>query len=111
MVPATTPTAAVYPESMDSSPRSRYTDSWNANPPPPQPPQKLRLMCNYGGHIVPRPHDKTLCYGGGDTRIIVIDRHTSLSVLHHRLSKTLLHTGSNENRPKYFRSRVGAVRR
>ncbi|KAL0430184.1 UNVERIFIED_CONTAM: hypothetical protein Sradi_0644400 [Sesamum radiatum] len=93
-VPATTPTAAVYPESIDSSPRSRHTDSWDADPPPPQPPQKLRLMCSYGGHIVPRPHDKTLCYVGGDTRIIVIDRHTSLSDLHHRLSKTLLHNQS-----------------
>ncbi|KAL2542544.1 Octicosapeptide/Phox/Bem1p family protein [Abeliophyllum distichum] len=51
---------------------------------------KLRLMCSYGGHIVPRPHDKSLCYIGGDTRMIVIDRHSSLSDLHHRLSKTLL---------------------
>ncbi|KAL2235039.1 UNVERIFIED_CONTAM: hypothetical protein Sindi_1236100 [Sesamum indicum] len=93
-LPASTPTAAVYPESLDSSPRSRHTDSWDADPPPPQPPQKLRLMCSYGGHIVPRPHDKTLCYVGGDTRIIVIDRHTSLSDLHHRLSKTLLHNQS-----------------
>ncbi|KAH6771493.1 hypothetical protein C2S52_016296 [Perilla frutescens var. hirtella] len=47
-------------------------------------------MCSYGGHIVPRPHDKSLCYIGGDTRIIVIDRHTSLSDLRVRLSKTLL---------------------
>ncbi|KAL2509660.1 Octicosapeptide/Phox/Bem1p family protein [Forsythia ovata] len=47
-------------------------------------------MCSYGGHIVPRPHDKSLCYIGGDTRIIVIDRHTSLSDLHNRLSKALL---------------------
>ncbi|GFP85282.1 hypothetical protein PHJA_000671900 [Phtheirospermum japonicum] len=85
----TTPTAAVYPESIDSSPRSRQTDSWDADPPPL--PQKLRLMCSYGGHIVPRPHDKTLCYIGGDTRIIVIDRHTPLSDIRHRLSKTLLH--------------------
>ncbi|KAI3453068.1 hypothetical protein Pfo_009731 [Paulownia fortunei] len=87
----TTPTPVVYPDSVDSSPRSRQTDSWDADPPPPQQPPKLRLMCSYGGHIVPRPHDKTLCYIGGDTRIIVIDRHTSLSDLHHRLSKSLLH--------------------
>ncbi|KAL0463535.1 UNVERIFIED_CONTAM: hypothetical protein Slati_0241100 [Sesamum latifolium] len=32
-------------------------------PPPPQP-HKAPLMCSYGGHIVPRPHDKTLCYVG-----------------------------------------------
>ncbi|KAL6571068.1 hypothetical protein OROGR_000618 [Orobanche gracilis] len=88
----TTPTEAVHPESIESSPRSRQTDSWDADPTPP--PQKLRLMCSYGGHIVPRPHDKTLCYIGGDTRMIVIDRQTSLSDLRHRLSKTLLHNQS-----------------
>ncbi|KAK4423526.1 hypothetical protein Salat_1935400 [Sesamum alatum] len=91
-IPITTPTPppAAYPDSIDSSPRSRQTDSWDADAPPPQPPPKLRLMCSYGGHIVPRPHDKSLCYIGGDTRIIVIDRHTSLSDLHRRLSKNLL---------------------
>ncbi|KAH6763058.1 hypothetical protein C2S52_020491 [Perilla frutescens var. hirtella] len=81
-----TPSPALYPDSVASSPRSRKNDSWDADPPLQA---KLRLMCSYGGHIVPRPHDKTLCYVGGDTRIIVIDRHTSLSDLHHRLSKTL----------------------
>ncbi|PQP96648.1 uncharacterized protein Pyn_39358 [Prunus yedoensis var. nudiflora] len=54
------------------------------------PTTRLRLMCSYGGHIVPRPHDKSLCYVGGDTRIVVVDRHTSLSDLSNRLSKTLL---------------------
>lgn len=90
--PTTTTTAApspaIYPDSAASSPRSRKNDSWDVEPPPP--PVKLRLMCSYGGHIVPRPHDKTLCYVGGDTRIIVIDRHTSLADLHHRLSRTVL---------------------
>jgi hypothetical protein len=47
-------------------------------------------MCSYGGHIVPRPHDKSLCYVGGDTRIVVVDRQSSLSELSARLSKTLL---------------------
>lgn len=86
--PPTTPTTTITPppDSLASSPRSAKNNSWDADPPP-QP--KLRLMCSYGGHIVPRPHDKTLCYVGGDTRIIVIDRHTTLSDLHHRLSKTL----------------------
>ncbi|KAG8382846.1 hypothetical protein BUALT_Bualt05G0120900 [Buddleja alternifolia] len=88
--PTTTP-PPLYPDSVDSSPRSRHTDSWDADPPPSQPPPKLRVMCSYGGHIIPRPHDKSLCYIGGDTRIIVIDRHTSLSDLHRRLSKNLLH--------------------
>ncbi|KAL3824105.1 hypothetical protein ACJIZ3_020134 [Penstemon smallii] len=75
---------------METPPSTTTTtttvDSFDADPPP----SKLRLMCSYGGHIVPRPHDKSLCYIGGDTRIIVIHRNnTSLSDLHHRLSKTL----------------------
>ncbi|GER29913.1 octicosapeptide/Phox/Bem1p family protein [Striga asiatica] len=63
-----------------------YTDSGHADPPPP----KLRLMCSYGGHIVPRPHDKALSYVGGDTRIVVVDRDATLSDLHRRLSRSLL---------------------
>ncbi|KAF5777339.1 putative PB1 domain-containing protein [Helianthus annuus] len=55
---------------------------------------KLRLMCSNGGHIVPRPHDKTLCYVGGETRMLVVDRHTTLLNLTHRLSKTLLRSSS-----------------
>ncbi|KAF8040313.1 hypothetical protein BT93_B2526 [Corymbia citriodora subsp. variegata] len=53
---------------------------------------KLRLMCSYGGHIVPRPHDKSLCYVGGDTRIVVVgDRQlASLASLSSHLAKTLL---------------------
>lgn len=53
---------------------------------------KLRLMCSYGGSIVPRPHDKSLCYAGGDTRIVAVDRRTtaaSLSSLTSHLSRTL----------------------
>ncbi|OMO51276.1 Phox/Bem1p [Corchorus capsularis] len=84
--------AATYPDSIDSSPRSRNTDSWDdPAPPPPTLHSKLRLMCSYGGTIVPRPHDKVLCYIGGDTRMVVVDRHTSLPSLHHRLSLSLLH--------------------
>lgn len=80
-----------YPDSIDSSPRSRNTDSWEDPPVPPASlPSKLRLMCSYGGHIVPRPHDKSLCYVGGDTRIVVVDRNTTLSSLSSRLSHTLL---------------------
>ncbi|XP_073064413.1 uncharacterized protein [Primulina eburnea] len=78
-----------YPDSVSSSSRPRITDSCDSDAPPTASPHNLRLMCSYGGHIIPRPHDKTLCYIGGDTRIIVIDRQTSLADLHHRLSKTL----------------------
>ncbi|XP_050373464.1 uncharacterized protein LOC126791103 [Argentina anserina] len=85
--PAAAPLQPHYPDSLDSSPRSRNTDSWD-DPLPPA--SRLRLMCSYGGHIVPRPHDKSLCYVGGDTRIVVVDRNTSLSDLSNRLAKTLL---------------------
>lgn len=99
--PITAATAAVppsgtinYADSADSSPGSRHTDSWEEQQQ--QPPHtaggggKLRLMCSYGGHIFPRPHDKTLCYVGGDTRIFVADRNTSLAELSGRLSRTFL---------------------
>ncbi|GLU12963.1 hypothetical protein SLE2022_296160 [Rubroshorea leprosula] len=90
-----TPTAATsmhlnYPDSVDSSPRSRTTDSYD-DPLPPVPGVKLCFMCSYGGHIMPRPHDKVLCYVGGDTRLVVVDRHSSFLVLCTRLSRTLLH--------------------
>ncbi|KAI4357740.1 hypothetical protein L6164_001671 [Bauhinia variegata] len=78
-----------YPDSVDSSPRSRNAD-WDDSFPATAASSKLRLMCSYGGHIVPRPHDKSLCYIGGDTRIIVVDRHTSLADFSSRLSKTFL---------------------
>ncbi|CAL1389540.1 unnamed protein product [Linum trigynum] len=84
----TTAPAASYPDSIDSSPRSRTTESFNDEPPPLS--SKLRLMCSYGGRIVPRPHDKSLCYVGGDTRIVVVDRQASLSGLSAKLSTTLL---------------------
>ncbi|GMI83504.1 PIGMENT DEFECTIVE 331 [Hibiscus trionum] len=87
------PTAAIpttYPDSIDSSPRSRNTDSWDDPALPTSLHSKLRLMCSYGGTIVPRPHDKVLCYMGGDTRMVVVDRHTTLASLHHRLSLSLL---------------------
>jgi len=82
---------ANYPDSVDSSPRSRNAEtSWLDEPLPPVPGAKLRLMCSYGGHIIPRPHNKSLCYVGGETRIVVVDRHSSLSDLCSRLSHTLL---------------------
>ncbi|XP_051126897.1 uncharacterized protein LOC127248553 [Andrographis paniculata] len=67
------------------------------SPRPPIAPSKLRLMCSYGGHIVPRPHDKCLFYASGETRIVALDRRTtasSLSALTAHLSRVLFH-----NRP------------
>ncbi|RZR96879.1 hypothetical protein BHM03_00025963 [Ensete ventricosum] len=81
-----------YPDSADSSPRSRGGDSWDE----PYPPSaaaassRLRLMCSYGGRIVPRPTDKSLCYLGGETRMVVVDRHSSLADISAKLSRKLL---------------------
>ncbi|KAG4909732.1 hypothetical protein JHK87_055848 [Glycine soja] len=86
--PPPLPSQLSYPDSVESSPRSRNTDSWDK--PFVSASTKLRLMCSYGGHIVPRPHDKSLCYVGGDTRIIVSEHATSLANLSTRLSKTFL---------------------
>ncbi|TKY50496.1 clustered mitochondria protein [Spatholobus suberectus] len=40
------------------------------------PTAKVRLMCSYGGHILPRPRTNCLFYGGGDTRIVSVERRT-----------------------------------
>ncbi|MCL7038065.1 hypothetical protein MKW94_006205 [Papaver nudicaule] len=86
---------SAYTDSIDSStsPRSRNNDSWDNEQQqqlPQVPNSKLRIMCSYGGHIIPRPHDKSLCYIGGDTRIVVVDRHSSLVSLSSKISRTLL---------------------
>ncbi|CAH8388130.1 unnamed protein product [Eruca vesicaria subsp. sativa] len=94
--PPPTHVTSSYPESLESSPRSRTTDALDDLPPSSAAAasSKLRLMCSYGGHILPRPHDKSLCYMGGDTRIVVVDRNSSLSSLVARLSSTLLNNRS-----------------
>ncbi|KAK1433232.1 hypothetical protein QVD17_10141 [Tagetes erecta] len=59
---------------------------------PPLPTSKIRLMCSYNGHIIPRPQTKSLCYAGGETRIVAVDRRTTASTitsLTHHLSRTL----------------------
>ncbi|KAL9232314.1 hypothetical protein vseg_007439 [Gypsophila vaccaria] len=93
-----TPTtlASPYTDSIDSSPHSRATDFDDAPPATTTP--KLRLMCSYGGHIVPRPHTKSLCYVGGDTRMVVVDRTSTLSDLLNRLSKTI-YTTTHHQKP------------
>ncbi|KAK4843023.1 hypothetical protein QYF36_002942 [Acer negundo] len=79
-----------YPDSQESSPRSHKIEGYENDPLPAVPGAKLRLMCSYGGHIIPRPHDKSLCYLGGETRLVVVDRHSSLSSFSTRLSHSLL---------------------
>ncbi|CAO2825376.1 unnamed protein product [Amaranthus hypochondriacus] len=63
-----------------------------------QNPPKLRLMISFNGHILPKPHNKTLFYAGGETRIISVTRTTdlSLSTLFSHISKLLLN-GSTQN--------------
>ncbi|XP_062192575.1 protein PAL OF QUIRKY-like [Phragmites australis] len=83
-----------YPDSTESSPRSRGGDSWDESFPSSAVAAggggRLRLMCSFGGRIVPRPTDKSLCYLGGETRIVAVDRHASLADVHARLSRSLL---------------------
>nr|GMC59963.1 uncharacterized protein LOC109168531 [Ipomoea batatas] len=53
---------------------------------------KIRLMCSYGGHIAHRPLCKSLCYVGGETRVVAVDRRNtaaSLSPLIAHLSRVL----------------------
>ncbi|KAL8135004.1 uncharacterized protein LOC141710993 [Apium graveolens] len=84
------PTVAQPNDASDFSPLARNNDTWD-DPVQAVPGAKLRVMCSYGGHIIPRPHDKTLCYVGGETRMVVMERLSSLSDLSSRLSRTLLH--------------------
>lgn len=76
-----------YPESGDSSPRSREIEF--ENPPPwedsqgNQPPAnyKVKFMCSYGGKIHPRPHDNQLSYIGGETKILSVERNVKFGSL------------------------------
>ncbi|OIT31160.1 PREDICTED: uncharacterized protein LOC109209070 [Nicotiana attenuata] len=86
---------------MDPPPPSTTTDSLLDLPPLPTSTTKVRLLCSYGGHIVQRPHDKSLCYAGGDNRVVSVDRRTtaaSLSALTAHLSRSLY-----GNRPFYLK--------
>ncbi|KAI3726446.1 hypothetical protein L1987_66243 [Smallanthus sonchifolius] len=77
---------------MDPPPTTAAADPPHSHSLPPLPTPKIRLMCSYGGHIVPRPQTKSLCYAGGETRIVAVDRRTTastISSLTHHLSRTL----------------------
>ncbi|CAK7350741.1 unnamed protein product [Dovyalis caffra] len=65
-------------DSVASSPRSDYHASHDP---------RVRLMCSFGGKILPRPHDNQLRYVGGDTRIVAVHRSTTFSTLITKLSK------------------------
>ncbi|KAG7554704.1 PB1 domain [Arabidopsis suecica] len=77
-----------YPDSAESSPRSRDVEF--ENPPPwedhQQQSYKVKLMCSYGGKIQPRPHDNQLTYVNGDTKIMSVDRGIRFPALVSKLS-------------------------
>lgn len=90
-----------YPDSGDSSPRSREIDF--ENPPPwedNQNPQayKAKFMCSYGGKIHPRPHDNQLAYIGGETKILAADRTIKFASM---ISKLAALCGDNDVSFKY----------
>ncbi|KAK9706621.1 hypothetical protein RND81_07G139800 [Saponaria officinalis] len=59
----------------------------------------VRLMCSFGGKILPRPHDNQLRYVGGDTRIVALHRTAATySTLVSKLSKLV---GGGEFTVKY----------
>ncbi|GAB4839095.1 hypothetical protein Ancab_028623 [Ancistrocladus abbreviatus] len=82
-----------YPDSGNSSPRSRELDCDNIQPAssswvddPPQPNSKVKFLCSYGGKIQPRPHDNQLSYIGGDTKIFSVDRTIKFTAMLSKLS-------------------------
>lgn len=74
-----------YPESGDSSPRSREIDFDHTTPwedqTTPSNNYKVKFMCSYGGKINPRSHDNQLSYNGGETKILAVDRNIKFSAL------------------------------
>ena len=65
-----------YPDSHDSSPRSREIDFENLPPLGDQqssPNYNVKFMCSCGGKIQPRPHDNQLSYIGGDIKILAVN--------------------------------------
>ncbi|GLT70329.1 hypothetical protein SLA2020_424230 [Shorea laevis] len=76
-----------YPDSSNSSPRSREIEFEN---PPPWDEQsqnyKIKFMCSYGGKIHPRPNDNQLSYIGGETKILSVDRNIKFSSVISKLS-------------------------
>ncbi|XP_004485634.1 uncharacterized protein [Cicer arietinum] len=78
-----------YPDSGDSSPRSREIDfenppttiPWDDQQQLQQQSYKVKFMCSYGGKIQPRTHDNQLSYVGGETKILAVDRNIKFPLL------------------------------
>ncbi|KAH9690199.1 PB1 domain-containing protein [Citrus sinensis] len=75
-----------YPDSGDSSPRSREIDCENQSWDEPLANYKVKFMCSYGGKIQPRQHDNQLAYVGGDTKILAVERNIKFSTMMAKLS-------------------------
>jgi len=78
-----------YPDSLNSSPGSRETDSdhrWEAHDSGGGGGSRVRLMCSFGGKIQQRSHDNQLSYVGGDTRILAVDRNIRFASMAEKLS-------------------------
>ncbi|KAL0736241.1 hypothetical protein Bca4012_012451 [Brassica carinata] len=87
-----------YPDSAESSPRSRDVDFDNPPPWEDQTQQqthsyKVKFMCSYGGKIQPRPHDNQLTYVNGDTKILSVDRGIRFPALASKLSAVVFGGG------------------
>lgn len=52
-----------------------------------KPSQTIKLLCSYGGKILPRATDGELRYVGGHTRVLTIDRSISFSELRVKLGE------------------------
>lgn len=74
-------------ESVTSTPRSIHKGAAGGNDDHHHQGPRIRLMCSFGGKILPRPHDNQLRYVGGDTRIVAVNRSTSFGALVGKLSK------------------------
>lgn len=54
--------------------------------------KKIKILCSYGGKILPRPSDGKLRYVGGDTRIIRINKDISWQELLQKMSSINIQT-------------------
>ncbi|XP_078434397.1 uncharacterized protein LOC144705534 [Wolffia australiana] len=52
----------------------------------PSPENKLKLLCSFGGKILPRPSDKLLRYVGGETRLVAVPRSVSFAELRTKMA-------------------------
>lgn len=50
--------------------------------------RKVKLLCSYGGRIIPRAVDGALRYAGGETRIITLRRDSSISEVLRKVTET-----------------------